>query len=133
MMSILNCSNIQNANANVDEYSFSGRKFECAGLTLKKLALEKLIDKEVAKAFNDNYIYIHDMDNYATGNHNCLFIDFKKLFTDGFATRNGDVRPPKSISTNKCSWGKHALSTQVQSFNTERCRQGAQKDGVRHG
>lgn len=99
MMGILNCSNIQNANANVDEYSFSGRKFECAGLTLKKLALEKLIDKEVAKAFNDNYIYIHDMDNYATGNHNCLFIDFKKLFTDGFATRNGDVRPPKSIST----------------------------------
>ena len=39
------------------------------------------------------------MDNYATGMHNCLFIDFGKLFKDGFETRNGDVRPPRSIST----------------------------------
>lgn len=99
MLSILRCDNVQNANANVDEYSFSGRKFECAGLALKELALEEMIDKEVAQAFKDNYIYIHDMDNYATGNHNCLFIDFENLFTNGFVTRNGDVRPPRSIST----------------------------------
>lgn len=99
MLSILKCDNVQNSNANVDEYSFSGRKFECAGLALKELALNKMIAPEVAQAFKDNYIYIHDMDNYATGNHNCLFIDFQKLFTDGFVTRNGDVRPPKSVST----------------------------------
>ena len=30
---------------------------------------------------------------------NCLFVDFKKLFTDGFVTRNGDIRPPSSFST----------------------------------
>lgn len=99
MLSILKCDNVQNSNANVDEYSFSGRKFECAGLALKELALNKMIAPEVAQAFKDNHIYIHDMDNYATGNHNCLFIDFKKLFTDGFITRNGDVRPPRSVST----------------------------------
>lgn len=99
MLSILKCDNVQNSNANVDEYSFSGRKFECAGLALKELALNKMIAPEVAQAFKDNYIYIHDMDNYATGNHNCLFVDFKKLFTDGFVTRNGDVRPPRSVST----------------------------------
>lgn len=96
---ILNCSNVQNSNANVDEYSFGGRKFEAAGKILKDIAMEQYIEKDVAQAFRDNRIYIHDMDNYATGMHNCLFIDFKKLFTDGFSTRNGDVRPPKSIST----------------------------------
>lgn len=99
MLSILKCENVQNSNANVDEYSFGGRKFECAGAAMKKLAMENMISPDVAQAFKDNYIYIHDMDNYATGMHNCLFIDFKKLFEEGFETRNGDVRPPRSIST----------------------------------
>lgn len=96
---ILECSDVQNSNANVDEYSFGGRKFEAAGVVLKDMAMEDYIDPQVAQAFRDNKIYIHDMDNLVTGMHNCLFVDFKKLFTDGFTTRNGDVRPPKSIST----------------------------------
>lgn len=99
IMTILDCSDVQNSNANVDEYSFGGRKFEAAGVLLKDVAMNDYISPDVANAFRDNRIYIHDMDNYATGTHNCLFIDFQKLFRDGFATRNGDVRPPKSIST----------------------------------
>lgn len=99
MLSILKCEDVQNSNANVDEYSFSGRKFGCAGELLKKIALEKMIDPVVADAYRNNYIYIHDLDNYATGEHNCLQINFKRLFANGFETRNGDVRPPKSIST----------------------------------
>ena len=99
ILEILNCTDVKNSNANVDEYSFGGRKFEAAGLMLKEIAMEQFIKPEVAQAFKENRIYIHDMDNYATGMHNCLFVDFKKLFTDGFTTRNGDVRPPKSIST----------------------------------
>ena len=98
-MSILKCEHIQNSNANLDEHSFSGRKFECAGLLLKELAKEELLDKNVRQALESNYLYIHDLDSYALGNHNCLQIDFKKLLTEGFTTRNGDVRPPKSIST----------------------------------
>lgn len=96
---IIECLDVKNSNANVDEYSFGGRKFEAAGVILKDLAMNDYIDPEVAQAFRDNKIYIHDMDNYVTGMSNCLFVDFKKIFTDGFATRNGDVRPPKSIST----------------------------------
>ena len=99
ILEILNCSDVKNSNANVDEYSFGGRKFEAAGLMLKEIAMEQFIKPEVAQAFRENRIYIHDMDNYATGMHNCLFVDFEKLFKDGFTTRNGDVRPPKSIST----------------------------------
>lgn len=99
IMEVLNCSNVQNSNANVDEYSFGGRKFEAAGILLKEVARDEFIEPDVWEAFQDNRIYIHDMDNYATGMHNCLFIDFAKLFKDGFTTRNGDVRPPRSIST----------------------------------
>lgn len=99
ILSILNCSSVQNSNANVDEYSFGGRKFEAAGVLLKEIAGESFIKPEVWKAFQENRIYIHDLDNYVTGMHNCLFVDFEKLLRDGFTTRNGDVRPPKSIST----------------------------------
>ena len=99
ILEILNCTDVKNSNANVDEYSFGGRKFEAAGLMLKEIAMEQFIKPEVAQAFKENRIYIHDMDNYATGMHNCLFVDFERLFKEGFTTRNGDVRPPKSIST----------------------------------
>ena len=95
----LNCTNVQNSNANVDENSFGGRRLTAANILLKDLALEKLISKEVSQAYKDNYIYIHDLDSYALGNHNCCFIDFEKLFKDGFITRNGDVRKPNSLST----------------------------------
>lgn|SRR5574344_1476705 len=99
ILKILSCSDVQNSNANVDEYSFGGRKFEAAGVMMKQVAMNNFISEDVAEAFKQNRIYIHDMDNYATGMHNCLFIDFEKLLRDGFSTRNGDVRPPKSIST----------------------------------
>ena len=49
---------------------------------LKEIAMEQFIKPEVAQAFRENRIYIHDMDNYATGMHNCLFVDFEKLFRE---------------------------------------------------
>lgn len=94
----LSGQNIQNENANIDEYSFSGRRHEASNIVFKKLALKGL-SRPVRKALLNNYIYLHDFDQYLLGEHNCLFIDFKKLFEEGFSTRNGDVRPPKSIST----------------------------------
>lgn len=109
---ILNCSDIVNSNANVDEASFGGRKFEVAGVMLKKLALEKIIDKNVAKAHLENRGYIHDLDSYFVGMHNCSFVDIEKLLRDGFSTRNGDVRGANSLST---AMQQIAVIFQVQS------------------
>lgn len=89
---------VKNSNANVDEYSFGGRKFEAAGQLLKKLAMDYIAPR-VATAFKENRIYIHDLDNYATGMHNCLFVDLARLLKNGFSTRNGDVRPANSVNT----------------------------------
>jgi ribonucleoside-triphosphate reductase len=47
----------------------------------------------------NNEIYIHDLDSYATGSHNCLSIPFDKLLAEGFNTRQTDVRPAASINT----------------------------------
>lgn len=98
---IMNMKNIENANANVDEGSFSGKNAKVQGHFLKEWALNNIIDKEVADAHKEGLLYIHDLDNYASGLHNCLFIDFEDLFENngGFETRNGDVRKPNDIMT----------------------------------
>ena len=96
---IVNCKDILNSNANIDEYSFGGRKFESAGVIMKDLALAE-VPEDVRKAHLNNEIYQHDLDSYAIGEHNCSFPDLRKLINKtGFSTRNGDVRAANSLNT----------------------------------
>lgn len=95
----LTAANVQNQNANVDEFSFGGRIGEAAGYVMKNYALEHLISKKSKHNHMNNEIYIHDLDNYAVGNHNCLSIPFDKLLREGFNTRQTDVRPAGSLNT----------------------------------
>lgn len=96
---ILKTTNVDNDNANVDQYSFSGRKYRIADNEQKLYALRNLIKPELRKAFEDGYIYIHDLSSYPIGDHNCLFLDVPKLLKNGFTTRNGDVRGANSFAT----------------------------------
>lgn len=98
---IIEMKNIENANANVDEGSFSGKNAKITSYFLKEYALNNLMNKEVAKAHREGRLYTHDLDSYCCGQHNCLFIDFQDLFDNnkGFETRNGDVRKPNDIMT----------------------------------
>lgn len=96
---ILSCSNVQNSNANIDEYSFGGRKNESANIIQKEIALNDLIDPEITEAYNEGRLYIHDLSEYTIGEHNCLFADIPRLLANGFEARNGDVRPASCFST----------------------------------
>ena len=91
--------NVQNQNANVDEFSFGGRLGETASFVTKQYALDHLISKKTKENHINNEIYIHDLDAYAVGSHNCLSIPFDKLLANGFNTRQTDVRPACSINT----------------------------------
>lgn len=95
----LTASNVQNQNANVDEFSFGGRIGEAASYVMKDYALSHLISEKAKHNHNNNEIYIHDLDAYAVGSHNCLSIPFDKLLAEGFNTRQTDVRPVSSINT----------------------------------
>ena len=96
---VVSCSNVQNSNANVNEYSFGGRKFEAANVLHKEMALDEFMRPEVAEAHRKGILYTHDLSEYTIGDHNCLFADVKRLLGHGFATRNGDVRPARSFAT----------------------------------
>ena len=95
----LAASNVQNQNANVDEYSFGGRMGEAKNSLMKKFALDYILSDMARENHLNNEIYIHDLDAYAVGMHNCLTIPFDKLLEEGFNTRQTDVRPARSINT----------------------------------
>lgn len=95
----LSASNVQNQNANVDEYSFGGRKGEADAELTKKLALDDYMSEMSRNNHLNNEIYIHDLDSYVVGMHNCLTIPFDKLLANGFNTRQTDVRPAQSVNT----------------------------------
>lgn len=109
----LSAANVQNQNANLDEKSFGGRVGEMADLVAKKYALEYLVSPMARANHENNEIYIHDLNSYAVGSHNCLSIPFDDLLAKGFNTRQTDVRPAQSINT---AFQLVALIFQIQSL-----------------
>lgn len=95
----INASNVQNQNANVDEHSFGGRMGEANSAVMKNYALNYCMSEMAKNNHLNNEIYVHDLDAYAVGMHNCLSIPFDKLLANGFNTRQTDVRPANSVNT----------------------------------
>ena len=95
----LNATNVENQNANLDEKSFSGRMNEANRVVMKDYALYNCMSEMARNNHLNNEIYIHDLDSYAVGMHNCLSIPFDKILKNGFKTRQTDVRSPRSVNT----------------------------------
>lgn len=95
----LDGKNIENQNANVDEASFGGRIGEATRIVCKNDALKSRMSKMARRNHENNEIYIHDLDSYSAGMHNCLSIPLDDLLANGFKTRQTDVRPAGSVNT----------------------------------
>ena len=95
----LTASNVQNQNANVDEHSFGGRMGEANDIVMKQYALDYCMSEMAKNNHLNNEIYIHDLNSYAVGMHNCLSIPFDDLLANGFNTRQTDVRGAQSVNT----------------------------------
>lgn len=95
----LQALNVSNQNANVDEKSFGGRIGSASSAVMKKYALDYCVSDMARNNHLNNEIYIHDLDHYAVGDHNCLSVPFDKLLANGFNTRQTDVRPAQSVNT----------------------------------
>lgn len=95
----LEAKSVENQNANVDEYSFGGRIGEASRLVNKQYALDYCMSEMAKNNHLNNEIYIHDLDSYAVGMHNCLSIPLDKLLAEGFTTRQADIRPASTVNT----------------------------------
>jgi len=118
----ITASNVENQNANVDEKSFGGRMGAVNSEVLKQYALDNCMSEMARSNHLNNEIYIHDLDHYAAGDHNCLSLPFDDLLAKGFNTRQTDVRPAQSINT---AFQLVAVLFQIQSlqqFGRHICR-----------
>lgn len=86
-------------NANVDGRTPMGQMGLLGSEAARIFTKEKLLSKEVQKALEDNYIYIHDLDFYPTGTTTCCQIPLGKLLKNGFHTGHGFIRPAQSIAS----------------------------------
>lgn len=78
--------NDEKQNANLDENSFGGRLGEATRVLTKSIASEDVMSEMASRNHDDNKIYIHDLDSYAVGMHNCAARETK------FCTTNDGVR-----------------------------------------
>lgn len=128
-------SNVQNQNANIDEYSFGGRKGEADNVVMKQFALDNLVSKMARDNHLNNEIYIHDLDSYAVGMHNCCVRETKFLtsigvfsfedFIDGdgieeVLTHTGKFQPARVHQYGVQKINKITFSRAGQTFVTER-------------
>lgn len=86
-------------NANLNGESFSGKMSRIGSEYAKWMATSFMLPKPLNEAIKNGYVYVHDLDQYALGTTNCIFIPFGRLLEKGFNTGNGSVRSPQSIMT----------------------------------
>lgn len=110
----LSALDVKNQNANVDEHSFGGRIGEASSMMTKRYALDYCMSDMSKENHENNEIYIHDLDSYAVGSHNCLSFPIDKFLANGFNTRQTDVRPAQSVNT---AFQLVAVLFQLQSLN----------------
>ena len=109
----LYAKNVQNQNANLDEQSFGGRLGETASVVAKDRALKRM-SKMGRKNHEGNMVYIHDLDHFEPGDHNCLSYPFDTKLEEGVKTRQTDLRAAGSVNT---AMQLVAVSFQLQSLN----------------
>ncbi|AKX33742.1 anaerobic ribonucleoside-triphosphate reductase [Spiroplasma litorale] len=91
-------NDLKNENANMSGDTPSGKMMKFASITAKEYALENLLDKKHSDLHRQSIIHIHDLDYYATKSATCVQYNIEEIFKDGFYTRNGHIREPKSIA-----------------------------------
>lgn len=84
-------------NANVGR-SPSAKMLQIATAASREYYLNRLVPKDFSDAHKNGAIHIHDLDYYGK-TFNCLQIDLEELFTTGFDTGHGYIRPPKRVAS----------------------------------
>ncbi len=94
-----NEENAKRENANVDGDGPMGTMLHFGSTVSREFAKAYLMDSKYAKAHDEGYIHIHDLDFWAMGTTTCTQIDLNKLFRNGFSTGHGFLRTPNSIGS----------------------------------
>lgn len=87
-------------NANVDGNTAMGTMLQFGATISKEYAKSYIMSEQFAQAHDGGDIHIHDMDFMAAGcTTTCTQIPLDKLFSRGFNTGHGYLRPPRGIAS----------------------------------
>ena len=87
------------SNANMSSHTPAGQMMTFASEIAKDYALKYLVGVKYARAHRDGDIHIHDLDYYPTKTSTCVQYDLEDIYSRGFHTKNGSIRPPQSIQS----------------------------------
>lgn len=93
-------SDLLNENSNKDGKIIPCQRDLLAGIVSKHYARQHMLPRDIVEAHDRGEIHYHDLD-YAPffPMFNCMLIDIKGMFTQGFKMGNAEIEEPKSIST----------------------------------
>ena len=93
-------ASLLNENANKDSKVIPTQRDLLAGIVAKHYAKSYILPRDVVRAHDKGELHYHDLD-YAPffPMFNCMLIDIKGMFTQGFKMGNAEIEEPKSIST----------------------------------
>ncbi len=94
-----NEQDLMQENANVDGRSPMGVMGKFASESARYYAVEQLLSEPVKKAIDQNILYPHDLDFYATGTTTCSQIPLAQMLQNGFHTGHGHMRQPQDIKS----------------------------------
>ena len=99
-------------NANINAVCFSGRKSESHSVEDKEDALNFYMSPKFAKLHRDNILYIHDLDSFTIGEHNCLSYPIDDSLSTSTRIKDSDLRKAGRVSS---ALSNSAVFLQVQS------------------
>jgi anaerobic ribonucleoside-triphosphate reductase len=93
-------ASLLNENANKDSKVIPTQRDLLAGIVAKHYAKSYILPRDVVRAHDKGELHYHDLD-YAPffPMFNCMLIDIKGMFENGFKMGNAEIEEPKSIST----------------------------------
>ncbi|TEW53405.1 anaerobic ribonucleoside-triphosphate reductase [Psychromonas sp. RZ22] len=93
-------ASLLNENANKDGKVIPTQRDLLAGIVAKHYAKSHILPRDIVRAHDKGEIHYHDLD-YAPffPMFNCMLIDIKGMFTQGFKMGNAEIEQPRSIST----------------------------------
>ena len=88
---------IVNENANKDSKTISVKRDLLAGIASRNYYLNNVLPKHIKQAYDDGYLYLHDLDYLLFKETNCELIHLERMLKGGCKIGNAKMAEPKSI------------------------------------
>jgi len=90
---------LKQENSNKNPSIISTQRDYMAGEVSKDLARNILLPKDIVEAHDEGIIHFHDMDYYATHEHNCCLINLEDMLQNGTVISGTKIDKPHSFYT----------------------------------